>query len=107
MASGLAGQSLAGYHGTRALRRSCIIDMAAGTDPKFCTSILGLVDPMDAQQILTLLLALVASGYLLRRGWLSLRGKGNGCGSCSECPADLTEENMPVRKALYTLGKPK
>ncbi len=62
---------------------------------------------MDTQQTLTILLAVAASGYLLRRGWLSLRGKGNGCGACSECPVEPSEENMPVRKELYTLGKPK
>ena len=62
---------------------------------------------MDLQQSIALLFAVLATAYLVRRGWRSIRGKATGCGTCSACPADASEPNIPPRKKLYTLGDPK
>lgn len=58
---------------------------------------------MDLQQLITVLIGLAASVYLIRRSLQVFRGKGGGCGSCSECPSQPETDQLPVRKQLYTL----
>ena len=60
----------------------------------------------DWQQIVTILIALLAAGWLLRRAIVSLRTGKTGCGSCSGCPESAEPETLPVRKQLYSLDSP-
>jgi len=51
------------------------------------------------QEIIALLLAAIAAGYLARRAW---RVFGRGCQSCSRC-ADQSEGGLPRTKQLVPL----
>lgn len=43
---------------------------------------------MDLQQAATLVVVFLATGYLVRRTWWRLSGRGTGgCGACGDCPA--------------------
>ena len=58
---------------------------------------------MDLQQLITVLIGLAASAYLIRRSLQVFRGKGGSCGSCPGCPSQPETDQLPVRKQLYTL----
>ncbi len=57
---------------------------------------------MDFQQWLTVLAAMLATGYLIRRGWTALRGRGSGCGGCQGCSPD-DASRQPLRRPLVPL----
>jgi hypothetical protein len=60
---------------------------------------------MSLQELIAILIALVAVAWLVRRGLEVLRGdQRGGCGTCVDCPGETARESLPVRKQLYSLG---
>ena len=67
---------------------------------------------MDAQQLMTWAVVLAAAGYLARRIWLRLWGRGTGsCGSCSRCFAaadvrrDAAKPLIPIETLIASADR--
>ena len=58
---------------------------------------------MDVQQWLALLITGVATMYLARRSWQSLRGRGGGCGGCQGCDSETPDPAGARRQMLVSL----
>ncbi len=59
---------------------------------------------MDVQQWITLLVVAVAASYLVRRGWVTVRGKADGCGECPGCATSVDSSRQPL-VTLQTSGR--